>query len=272
MKKELLLEQGQENLASPEKEKHQLFIGIHGTVAAGKTELAKLLEGEFGVTLIEEKFQENPYLEDFYHEPERWSYLSQLFFFERKLKDLATMPRDKAVVLAPDQWQDRDIYAHVHRLMGWMNNGEYQEYLRKCDQLLQMADVPTPDLVISVHAPFEVILRRIERRAVTENREFELWMLENHPEYFFELSQRVEEWSRENPHDVPVMRVDSGRFNYIEEEDDAFLIANQIRREVLIQLKEREEIILPESFRPGLVIDTRAGRISKMDNRFRWRI
>lgn len=272
MNNELSPEQRQENLVSPEKERHHLFIGVQGATGVGKTGLAKLLVREFGVVLVEEKFRKNPYLEDFYKEPGRWSCLSQTFFFEQKVRDLATMPKNEPVVLAPDQWQDRDIYAFVHRLMGWMTHEEYQTYLDNCDRLLRIASLPAPDIVISVQAPISVILDRIRKRAEEENREFELWMLKNHPEYFFELSRRVIEWAKENPYNVPIIVVDSDRFNYVDDSRHARLVSYQIERGVFDALRERREVILPESFRPRQTIDTRPGTFSKMDNPLRRRI
>jgi len=258
----------QENLVSLERKKsHHLFIGIHGEVAAGKTELAKLLAERFGLVLVEEKYSFNPYLEDFYSDPQKWSFFSQSFFFERKVRNLVEMPRDKPVVLAPDLWQDRDIYAYVHRQMGWMTNGDYQTYLFNCDRSLQFHQLPCPDLIISVQAPFRVILERIRRRAETEDRGFELQMLENKPDYFFQLSQRVVEWADENPYQLPIIKVDSHQFDYRGQDRD--LVASQIQEEVLYQLRKKSDLILPESLRPKSRVSSRAGRFSKMDNQLR---
>ena len=170
------------------------------------------------------------------------------------------MPKDRSVVLAPDHFQDLE-YAHVQRLMGWMTNSEYQSYLRNCDRSLRISGVPNPDIIISVRAPIRIILERIRRRAEEniEERERELWMLENHPEYFDLLARRLEEWVEENPHNIPIIVVDSGRFNYVDKKHDAFLVADQVQREVVEKLEGRKDILLPHAFTQFAEMDLMEG-------------
>ena len=56
------------------------YVAIEGPIAVGKTSLAKLLSERLGARLILEGFGENPFLSDFYEEPERYAFQTQLFF------------------------------------------------------------------------------------------------------------------------------------------------------------------------------------------------
>ena len=55
-------------------------IAIEGTIGVGKTSLAKILGIHLEAKLILEKFEENPFLADFYKNHERFAFQTQLFF------------------------------------------------------------------------------------------------------------------------------------------------------------------------------------------------
>lgn len=261
---ELSSERRGENLASPEIKKRHLLIGIHGATGVGKTTLAELLGEKFEVKIFEEKFRENPFLEKFYANPPRWSFLSQCFFIIEKIGQMSLLPdilKDEAAIIDPDDWQDAEIYAFVQYQMEWMTPAEYKTYLNLCQTLRRAREVPRPDLVISVHAPIEVIIQRIEERG----REYELWMLKNHPDYFPRIAQRTEEWAQENTHGVPMITVDAYKNNYANDPSGIFRVVSDIQREVGTKIGDNKEVILPEVFQlEELFRDSRAGNLSKI--------
>ena len=55
-------------------------IAIEGTIGVGKTSLAKLLADRLDGRLILEKFEENPFLEVFYKDPDHYAFQTQLWF------------------------------------------------------------------------------------------------------------------------------------------------------------------------------------------------
>ena len=57
------------------------YIAIEGPIGVGKTSLAQLLSKELGARLVLEDFEDNPFLPDFYNDPERFGFQTQLFFF-----------------------------------------------------------------------------------------------------------------------------------------------------------------------------------------------
>ena len=56
------------------------YIAIEGPIGVGKTSLAKLMSIRLGARLVLEEFEENPFLPDFYIDPERYGFQTQLFF------------------------------------------------------------------------------------------------------------------------------------------------------------------------------------------------
>lgn len=168
---------------------------------------------------------------------------------------------DEPAIVDPTDWQDSEIYAFVQYRMGWMSTEEYQTYLLLRKTLAMAKEIPTPDLVISVHAPIEVILQRIKDRG----REYELWMLENYPDYFPSIAKRTEEWAQENLHKVPIIIVDAHKNNYADDPFGIYRVITQIQTEVYERMGDTKEVILPEVFQSGgLFKDPRAGNLSKI--------
>ena len=56
------------------------YIAIEGPIGVGKTSFAKLLAERLTARTVLEQFEENPFLADFYDDPERFAFQTQLFF------------------------------------------------------------------------------------------------------------------------------------------------------------------------------------------------
>ena len=61
-------------------------IAIEGNIGVGKTSLAKILATELGGDLVLERFEENPFLSDFYVDPKKYALQTQLFFLLSRYK------------------------------------------------------------------------------------------------------------------------------------------------------------------------------------------
>ena len=61
------------------------YIAIEGAIGVGKTSLANLMSKELGARLVLEEFEENPFLPDFYRDPERYAFQTPLFFLLQRI-------------------------------------------------------------------------------------------------------------------------------------------------------------------------------------------
>ena len=61
-------------------------IAIEGVIGAGKTTLCNMLGETLGGKVVLEKFEENPFLKDFYKDPDRYAFQTQIFFLLTRYK------------------------------------------------------------------------------------------------------------------------------------------------------------------------------------------
>ena len=77
------------------------FLAIEGVIGVGKTSLAKVLAERLNATLLEEMFEENPFLEKFYQQPEEYAFQTQLFFLLSRHRQLL------------DSFIQNDLFRHL---------------------------------------------------------------------------------------------------------------------------------------------------------------
>ncbi len=138
------------------------FIAVEGPIGVGKTTLTKYLAETFNYETLLERAEENPFLERFYADERNAALPTQLFFLfqrARQLSDLHQADLFEPVRVA-DFLIDKDqLFAEVT-----LGDEEFKLYQQVYDHVT--IDAPTPDLVIYLQAPIDVLLNRIEQRGI----------------------------------------------------------------------------------------------------------
>ena len=136
------------------------YIAVEGPIGVGKTTLANKLAETFNYDILLEQPSENPFLESFYKNPGQSALAAQLFFlFQRmqQIQDLKQRSLFEPVRVADFVIEKDRLFAEVN-----LSKEEMQLYDKVYDHLT--IDAPTPDLVIYLQAPVDVLLDRINRR------------------------------------------------------------------------------------------------------------
>ena len=82
-----------------------MHIAIAGNIGSGKTTLTKLLVKRYGWTPRFEPVETNPYLDDFYQDMNRWSFNLQVYFLNKRFRDVVEISKSTDTII-----QDRTIF------------------------------------------------------------------------------------------------------------------------------------------------------------------
>ena len=136
------------------------FIAVEGPIGAGKTTLTNLLADTFNYETFLERPAENPFLPDFYVNPSQAALATQLFFlFQRmqQIQDLKQRSLFENVRVADFLIEKDRLFAEVT-----LSNEEMNLYEKVYEHIT--LDAPSPDLVIYLQAPIEILKERITKR------------------------------------------------------------------------------------------------------------
>jgi deoxyadenosine/deoxycytidine kinase len=135
-------------------------IAVEGSIGVGKTSLARLVVKRLGGHLVEDRVDDNPFLERFYEDTGAYGFQTQLVFLMNRYKQqLAFNQQDLfADLVVFDYVFARDrIFANVN-----LSDDELVLYERVASEL--EARVVRPDLVIYLQASAPVLFDRIQSR------------------------------------------------------------------------------------------------------------
>ena len=136
------------------------YVSIEGVIGAGKTNVAKRLAETLGAKIIYEEFEKNPFLEDFYNDPERYGFQTEIFFLLNRYKQLQQIHQQ-------DLFQNcivSDYLFTKNRIFAALNLNEKESILYASIARLMEKDIIQPDLVIYLQASTKRLTANIKKR------------------------------------------------------------------------------------------------------------
>ena len=137
------------------------YIAIEGVIGVGKTTLATMLSERLGGRVVLEKFEENPFLEKFYQDPEHYAFQTQIFFLlsrYRQQQVLFQADLFQKIVVSDYMFEKDKIFAYLN-----LQDDELRLYETLVGQLEK--NIPTPDFVIYLQSSVERLMTNIRKRA-----------------------------------------------------------------------------------------------------------
>ena len=163
-----------------------MHIAIAGNIGAGKTTLSQLLAKNYKWEAQLEDVVENPYLDDFYNQMERWSFNLQVYFLNSRFRQVKEIhEKNKNVIQDRTIYEDANIFAPNLHAMGLMTNRDFENYRSLFD--LMEENVAAPDLLIYLRSSIPNLVSQIHKRG----REYENSIS---IEYLSRLNERYEAW------------------------------------------------------------------------------
>ena len=198
-----------------------VFVAVAGDIGAGKSSLTQLMSAAFGWKPFYEANAENPYLEDFYKDMQRWSFHSQVFFLGKRLehhRQLTDHPG--SVVQDRTVYEDAEIFACNLYHQGRMSGRDYRAY-RDLYQAVS-AFLPPPDLIVYLQASTPRLMQQIAKRG----RDFEQGI---EPSYVASLNDLYDRWIG-NWSASPVLTIRLDTLDFVANSDDLQSILDQIQQ------------------------------------------
>ena len=163
-----------------------MHIAIAGNIGNGKTTLTRLLAKHYGWTPKYEDVDFNPYLSDFYNDMQRWSFNLQIYFLNRRFKDIVDISKSQEHVIQDRTiYEDACIFAPNLHSMGLMTTRDFENYTSLFNLMLSL--VKPPDLLIYLKSSIPNLVNQIQKRG----REYESSI---RLDYLKGLNERYDNW------------------------------------------------------------------------------
>ncbi|HOI48802.1 MAG TPA: deoxynucleoside kinase [Prolixibacteraceae bacterium] len=163
-----------------------MHIAVAGNIGAGKTTLTELLAKHYGWQSNFEDVDDNPYLNDFYNDMQRWSFNLQIFFLNSRFNQILEIRKSgKTVIQDRTIYEDAEIFAPNLHAMGLMSTRDFNNYRTLFNLMVSL--IQPPDLLIYLRASIPTLVNQIQKRGRDYENSIRL-------DYLRQLNERYEKW------------------------------------------------------------------------------
>lgn len=195
-----------------------MHIAIAGNIGSGKTTLTTMLAKRYNWIPQFEPVDNNPYLDDFYADMTRWSFNLQIYFLNKRFRDVVAISKSNDTIIQDRTiFEDACIFAPNLHSMGMMSDRDFDNYTDLFN--LMMSLVKLPDLLIYIRSGIPNLVSHIQKRG----REFEKSI---RIDYLQGLNTLYENWI--STYKGNLMIVDGDRLQFKENPQDFKEITDMI--------------------------------------------
>ncbi len=200
-----------------------MHVAIAGNIGAGKTTLTKLLAKHYKWEPHYELVDENPYLDDFYGEMERWSFNLQVYFLNSRFRQILELKETgKNIIQDRTIYEDSSIFAPNLHAMGLMTNRDFSSYSSLFDLMENL--VTPPDLLIYLRASIETLVGQIHKRGRDYENSISI-------DYLSRLNERYEAWITKYSKGK-LLIIDVDNLNFVDNPEDLSSIIERIDAQI----------------------------------------
>ncbi|MBC7426262.1 MAG: deoxynucleoside kinase [Bacteroidia bacterium] len=163
-----------------------MHIAVAGNIGSGKTTLAKMLAKHYNWDVQLEDMDDNPYINDFYEDMQRWSFNLQVYFLNTRFNHVRNIRTSKKTVIQDRTiYEDANIFAPNLHAMGLMSTRDFDNYINLFNSI--SSTIESPDLLIYLRGSIPTLVKQIQQRG----RDYEDGI---RLDYLKRLNERYEAW------------------------------------------------------------------------------
>ena len=199
-----------------------MYIGIAGNIGSGKTTLTGLLAKNFKWEAHYEE-ADNPYMNDFYNDMQRWSFNLQIYFLNSRYNQiLQILKSGKTIVQDRTIYEDAHIFAPNLHDMGLLSTRDFNTYFSSFELMSKF--IQPPDLLIYLRASVPTLVRNLQKRGRDYESSIRL-------DYLKRLNERYEAWIAK--YDLGKLLIfDVDDMNFTEKPEDLRTIIDRVDAEI----------------------------------------
>ncbi|WP_406834362.1 deoxynucleoside kinase [Lactococcus lactis] len=206
------------------------MIVLAGTIGAGKSSLAKALGEHLKTDVFYEAVDNNPVLDLYYQDPQKYAFLLQIYFLNKRFESIKMAYRQDNNVLDRSIFED-ELFLTLNYKNGNVTKTEleiYQDLLANMLEELDGMPKKRPDLLVYIDVSFETMLSRIAQRG----RSFE--QIENQEglkDYYAQVHDEYLDWYK-NYNISPKLRIDGDSIDFVNNPEHLDEVLGQIDNEL----------------------------------------
>ena len=200
-----------------------MHIAIAGNIGSGKTTLTSLLSKHYKWEPHYEDVDDNPYLNDFYQDMQRWSFNLQIYFLNSRFNQILDIRKSgKEVIQDRTIYEDAYIFAPNLHSMGLMTTRDFENYFTLFNLISSL--IEPPDLLIYLRASIPTLVNQIQKRGRKYESSIRL-------DYLKRLNERYEAWV-ESYNLGRLLIVDADNYNFPDNTEDLSTVIDKINAEL----------------------------------------
>ncbi|MFH0761981.1 MAG: deoxynucleoside kinase [Bacteroidota bacterium] len=200
-----------------------MHIAVAGNIGSGKTTLTRILSKHYGWEAHFEDVDDNPYLNDFYADMQRWSFNLQIYFLNSRFNQILEIrKKQKTVIQDRTIYEDAYIFAPNLHAMGLMSTRDFENYYTLFNLMASL--VQPPDLIIYLRASVPTLVNQIQKRGRKYESSIRL-------DYLKRLNERYESWV-ETYRDGKLLIVDADSMDFLGNPEDISTVMDKINAEL----------------------------------------
>ena len=200
-----------------------MHIAVAGNIGSGKTTLTSLLAKHYKWDPHYEDVDDNPYLNDFYQDMQRWSFNLQIYFLNSRFNQILDIRKSgKDVIQDRTIYEDAFIFAPNLHSMGLMTTRDFENYFTLFNLISSL--IEPPDLMIYLRASIPTLVNQIQTRGRKYENTIRL-------DYLKRLNERYEAWI-DSYNMGKLLIVDADNHNFPDNADDLSNVIDKINAEL----------------------------------------